>query len=376
MLKRIAGWAGSLAVSALVFLILLEGGLYIAVKAGWLDVELPGYAVEDVNWFWKVTNADVGVWHEPNDRMRHERSCFDVTYTSNAFGMRDATVEKEGAANRVVVLGDSFVEGWGVSDADRFTEVLERKTGIEHLNFGTSGGFGTTQSYILYKTLAAGFTHGAVIFAILPDNDFADDTPSESDLAPDGRWRPFLVGTYPDYVLTYPARNFSPDRQAHRSIPVLLNEFWLTARVFNYYKAYFREMARLKAQQGEGADKGASSFSGYFDYDEKQFDRLRYAIEKIQELAGTRRLLVVTIPRPTDYRRAEKERVEPPIRRDLNALAKESGFTYIDLMTEMPDDENLKRFFHDCDGHWSPEGHARVADIIAGWDYYASFPKK
>lgn len=371
-MKRIAKTIGSLAISGLVFLVMLEAGCFIAVKAGWLDVELPGYSFDESNWFWKITNADVGVWHEPNDTMHHEKQCFDVTYTSNAFGMRDKDVPMESKERRVVVLGDSFVEGWGVKDAARFTNVLEHRFGIGHLNFGTSGGFGSTQSYVLYKTLGSRFSHDAVIFAVLPDNDFADDTPSEEDLGPNGRWRPFLVGTYPDYTLTYPARDFSPDRRIHRSFQVLMSEFWITSRVFTYYSAYFRELEKQKKLKtgADGSGEDDNYFSGYFDYGAEQFGRLKYAIERIKEIAGTRPVLVVTIPRPADYRRVTETNSEPPIRRDLRALSDTLGITYIDLMTGMPQDENLARYFHECDGHWSEQGHAKVAEIVGGWRYF------
>lgn len=366
-MKRVAKTIGSLAISGLIFLVMLEAGCFIAIKAGWLDVELPGYSLDDSNWFWKDTNSDVGVWHKPNDKMRHEKRCFDVTYTSNSHGMRDKDVPMESDERRVVVLGDSFVEGWGVKDEARFTERLERKSGIEHLNFGTAGGFGSTQSYILYKSLASRFSHDAVIFAVLPDNDFGDDTPSESDLESDGRWRPYLAGTYPDYTLTYPAREFEPDLRASRRLQVLMSQFWITSRVVKHYSAYIREVAKQKTSGG-GSDK---IYSGYFDYNEEQFGRLKYAIERIKEIAGTRPVLVVTIPRPADYQRAEKTKSEPPIRKDLRALSDTLGITYIDLMIGMPSDKKFADYFHACDGHWSERGHAKAAEIIGEWDYFA-----
>lgn len=374
-MRRFANIAGSLLLSVVVFLVTLEAGCFIAIKAGWFDLELPDYSLDGVNWFWKVVNPDFGVWHEPNDRMHHEKRCFDVTYRSNAFGMRDAETPMSGETHRVVVLGDSFVEGWGVGDDARFTEVLERATGIEHLNFGTSGGFGSTQSYVLYKTLASRFSHDAVIFAILPDNDFADDTPSAEDLGPDGLWRPFLVGTYPDYVLSYPDREFEPEKHDIRAVRVLLSQFWITSRVFDYFNAYFRELARQRHLAGASGGQDRNDYSGYFDYGKEHFQRLRYAIERIKAIAGDRPMLVVTIPRQADYRRMVETKSEPPVRKDLRALAERLGITYIDLMTDMAKDAGLDGYFRDCDGHWSEKGHAKAAEIIGRWSYYAAQSK-
>ena len=50
-----------------------------------------------------------------------------MTYNSNSYGMRDIEREKEGSGRRFVVIGDSFVEGFGVSSDNRFTNKLEEK---------------------------------------------------------------------------------------------------------------------------------------------------------------------------------------------------------------------------------------------------------
>src|SRR5262245_62400166 len=82
-----------------------------------------------------------------------------MTYRSNSYGARDVERTLTSDRPRVLVLGDSMTEGLGVALEQRFTNLLERETGIEHLNFATSGDFGTTQYYLLYKTLASKFSH-------------------------------------------------------------------------------------------------------------------------------------------------------------------------------------------------------------------------
>lgn len=367
-MRSLARAAGSALIFIVIFLVFLEIGCFIAVKAGWFRVQLPSYSLASSEWFWKASNPNFGVWHQPNGEMHHQRNCFDVYYNSNSFGMRDADVPLTGKPHRAVVLGDSYVEGVGVDYGKRFTEILEQKKHVELLNFGTSGGFGSTQSYVLYKTLASKFSHDAVIFLILPDNDFIDDTASERDLGPKGQWRPFLIGNYPNYQIRYPARDYEPKHIGRND--EVLEDFWLTYRVVKYFNEYFKALARRNSMKRDGQQ--GPRFSGYYDYSRDQFLRLRYAIEQAKAIAGQRPMLVATIPRPSDFERAEEEDAVPPIRKDLAALSEDVGFTYIDLMPAMADGEEIATYFHDCDGHWSEKGHAKAAEILSAWDYFSA----
>jgi hypothetical protein len=112
------------------------------------------------------------------------------------------------------------------------------------------------------------------------------------------------------------------------------------------------------------------AYAGYYDYNQELFDRLRYSIEQIKALAGPRPMLVVTIPRQSDLRRAEGSLGEPPLRKDLAKLAADLGVTYFDLMIGMGETDNFDGYFHTCDGHWSSKGHAKAAEIVGKWNYF------
>ena len=77
--------------------------------------------------------------------------------TINSRGLRDReyTLAKPLGVKRLLVLGDSFVWGYGVGDDDIFTEVLERRFESERrpwqvVNTGVSG-WGTDQQYLFLK---------------------------------------------------------------------------------------------------------------------------------------------------------------------------------------------------------------------------------
>src|SRR5262245_54115015 len=130
-------------------LLALEAGTAVGIRTGLISVKPPSYSLDQVRArpFWRDMNPAFGVWHEPNRTYRHRSNCFDVRYRANAYGARDPERTVQSERPRVVVLGDSFVEGFGVNESERMTTLLERDTGIEHLNFGIAG-TGNTQHFL------------------------------------------------------------------------------------------------------------------------------------------------------------------------------------------------------------------------------------
>ena len=369
MLKKVQEWLLALAVCV----VAVEITLQLAVRGGVVHFSLPSYSAANVKPFWQILNRDFGVWHPANGRYQHSKVCFDVTYAANSHGMRDKEVAVASQLPRVVVLGDSFVEGWGVEHGYRFTDRLEQLTGIQHLNFGTSGGFGSTQSYVLYKALASKFDHQAVILSILPDNDFNEDRPPKSSERAAGPYRPFLAGEYPNYELRYAADDYWSRWLKQMPIEPFLNEFWLTFRARHEIRGLVEDRidAMLQRSGDRHSQTKVSGIARYFDYERDEFNRLRFAIERIKAIAGDRPVLVFTIPRARDFWRAAALAEVPPLRREIEELSSRLGITYIDLLEAMQVGD-WKRYFFACDGHWSRDGHETAAAILANWRFFRS----
>lgn len=101
----------------------------------------------------------------------------------NAAGFRDYnyTVEKPSGVFRVVMLGDSFVFGWGVELEDTLPKKLEDilnegKTSYSYqvLNFGFPG-LGTEEEVEMLKLRAVRYDPDMVIILFLPD-DFSNES--------------------------------------------------------------------------------------------------------------------------------------------------------------------------------------------------------
>ena len=128
-------------VNFLIFAVLAELGSLIYINVTNWPSSKPTYHV-NYNSFWADINPDFGVWHRPNGHFYHQGGCFNVQYTTNSVGARDVERSLHSTESRTIVLGDSFVEGLGVADQYRLTNILEKQTGREFLNFGTGGDFG------------------------------------------------------------------------------------------------------------------------------------------------------------------------------------------------------------------------------------------
>jgi carbamoyltransferase len=71
---------------------------------------------------------------------------------------------------RVLLFGDSYTAGDGVSNKDRYGDLLERMLpGVEVFNYGLSG-TGTDQQYLIWREMAQGIEHDLVVVGVLVQN--------------------------------------------------------------------------------------------------------------------------------------------------------------------------------------------------------------
>lgn len=114
-----------------------------------------------------------GWWFLPN---LYARVPLGQTYhylKTNSYGMRsDREYPKKQPAGRrrIAFLGDSYTAGDGVSNGQRFTDILEqRNPSLDAMNFGLNGS-GTDQQLLIYENLACEFEADAYVFCICIEN--------------------------------------------------------------------------------------------------------------------------------------------------------------------------------------------------------------
>jgi hypothetical protein len=343
-------------VNFLIFAVLAELVSLVYIHVTNWPGSKPSYRLS-YNAFWVDSNPVFGVWHRPNGRFIHKSGCYTVEYTTNSYGARDSERTLHSASPRTILLGDSFVEGMGLPADERLSNILERDTGREHLNFGTGGNFGPLQYALLYKSMAAAYDHNLVVVGVLPDNDFHDMSVDYWKRIGEGnRYRPYYA---PDLSVFYTG-HFQPNagEGAWDHTEAFFRAFLASYHVGEYIHS------RLYAYT-------LSPYSGYNDYDDVDLARLEHALRDIKDTADAHgaKMAVFLIPRAIDFQRLRQNgsnRLGPVIEK----WGADNGIAIKDLLPEMNAEsqgESYKSYFLACDGHWSAKGDATAAQLLEPW---------
>lgn len=342
-------------------LLLIEGVVRVCVWAELLPYER--YPTSREPQYWAYIDPVVGIWRYPNASYVDEGRCFTTSYTSNSVGARDRERSKSSVAERrVLVLGDSFVEGYGYDETRRFTELLEERTGVEHLNWGTAGGFGTIQEWLLYEKIAGEYDHSDVMLFILPDNDFKDNDPSEY---PGDAYRPYLRKKDTGFELYYPVEfdeRYTASRQMSTVIKNTLDNEIYTFNVLRW--------ATRATKAGSRSILPIRGKPTYEKYDEEDLEIFLHALEQLVGAVEDRRLYVYLIPRVTDVEYALANGYEFALVDELKSFA--AGYDNVEFTDLLPhfmahvqeNELDFEAYTLGCDHHWGQLGHEVTADVV------------
>ena len=336
-------------VAIVVSALLLEFGLRAAAQVGWIEID-----INPLNGFWADMNPDFGVWHRPNASYTHEKSCFRVTYTTNSYGAIDKERSEQSADPRVVVLGDSMMEGYTLETPERLSNRLEKMTGVEHMNFATSQTFGPVQYLLVYETLAKRFAHDVVLVGFLPENDFTDSNWEIGQKAFYNRYRPYFVGSNGSYELVHFNKAYFDVPQTDQDWLGYLWNNTMTLRAIRRAYAVHRFRTVVDDQIVQAAEpltKGVRSF--YYDYDQADLAITRYTLNRLVRAADGRPVVIVTIPMLRDLQNLH-DRGQPPLPTWFGQMGKELGFVYVDLLPVLAANAgDWDSYYHECDHHWT-----------------------
>jgi len=355
---RKTGW-----LIAFVCLAFLEGAVRVLVGLGQLPYQ--EYPTSREPRYWAYVDPVVGMWRYPHATLHLQEKCLDVQLATNAEGARDPERQQRSASERrFVVLGDSFIEGYGLDAEHRVTNLLEARTGVEFLNFATSGGFGTIQEWLVYQSRALKYDHTDLMLFILPANDFDDNDPG--NFAPDV-YRPYLRPAGDGYEVYYTVpweRRFMGSR---RMSTVIKNTVDNTFYLANAFRWATRELkSRVKKQRLKVYERD------YDSYSPEELQIMLDALEKLVDAAGDRRIWLLTIPTDKDFAaglRGEQSRLP----RELASFAARfPNVRYRDLLPDFLGDARVNgrdypEYLNECDHHWGKLGNRLVADRLQAW---------
>lgn len=97
---------------------------------------------------------------------------FEVSFKTNSLGFRDREItEKKNGVKRVLIIGDSFAEGWGVNLAERFDQI--ESPDYEFFNMGTRS-YSPVLEYELLKQYVD-IVKPDIVITMLDFSDLHDD---------------------------------------------------------------------------------------------------------------------------------------------------------------------------------------------------------
>jgi len=189
--------------------IIFELVAIILVNGQLINATIPTYEFQKRRFFGDY-DENFGTWHVPNSQYRHKTKCFDARYEFNSIGAKDGEFTGSSKFKSAILIGDSMAEGFGLSNEHSLDAAIEDLSGLDVLNFGTSGVFGTTQYSLLYEKFNQQFEHQYLFVMLTLSNDFLDDSASFGRLVYNNRYRPYKTPSDEDandYVLSYLGRS-------------------------------------------------------------------------------------------------------------------------------------------------------------------------
>jgi lysophospholipase L1-like esterase len=299
------------------------------------------------------SDAYLGWIGRPNLHLRFRRSEFDALVEHDAEGWRQPKPARPALpSSRVLVLGDSFTWGWGVSQGQVFTDLLQAALPdtVAVYNRGVPG-FGTAQEYLVLRRELAARVYDAVVVMFYM-NDLSDNISSKQGTRPyfelvNGALRP---RNQPALRVMNPVRQFLRDN----------------SRVYAFVQF---QLERLKRRfTGEENDHPEYRNAPAVDFhDVPGYPVTARLLREMQGLARQHgaRFFLVYIPQ-----RSEFELDTPfPYVRSIHAMVEDiahsEGIPLLDL--SVPFHQHARsgeQLIYAIDAHWNPAGHRVAASAL------------
>jgi hypothetical protein len=246
---------------------------------------------------------------------------------------------------------------------ERLTDQLETLLHKEVMNFAC-GYFTPTQEYLVYKNLAAEFSHHTVVIGILPFNDLTEDDTSFHEKDPFIHYQPYFEGSYPGYDLIYRENDLA--RSTFNKTGYFSIQNTTRARVSRFLKEFscWYNVYQFIQHNKAAVNQDSKPFSGYYDYTKAQTEKLKFILSKLKAAAPGKQILVVTIPVYNDLLRF-KENNHSPLSDEIKNYCQNNQLGYFDLLPAFAERvKDPSELYFSCDGHWNAAANKMAAEII------------
>ncbi|MEZ4698223.1 MAG: GDSL-type esterase/lipase family protein [Rhodothermales bacterium] len=287
-----------------------------------------------------------------------------VNYRTNNLAFRDSTrrnVEPSVAAFRIVLVGDSFVEGIGVDYRNtvagtlgeelKASSSIDPSTDFEILNAGVSGYSPKLELRRLEKFFNAGYTTDLVLL-------FVDTSDLRNEGIDYAEWE-----RYSDAEVAAIRRS---GWAKHFLIPRLLQFVRSRLSALASENEANAGLAVIPPRHRAAALRDSTLYSeGFHGWKKEGLESVEMYVRKIADLVAEHDagFALVIYPHPQQVTPAEVNHMGS-YRFEMNAMADEMGYPLLDLFPVFNADSAVAGRFIPGDIHWSESGHALVSESV------------
>ncbi len=303
----------------------------------------------------RFTRVDplVGWYHTPGVSGRNtvEGHTYRVSYNSHGYRAPERSLTAKPGRSRIVVLGDSFVDGSEVGDQEVLTwQLEERLPNTDVINLGVYG-YQTTQEYLTLDHVGLRFSPDIVVLVVV-SNDLPGNVIGFESFGPAPRF--VLDGDsirlegldHPSTRAAFRATNLPAPSWVHRRSLVyyVLNHYIYHRLAANRIRR-FRDRRLLETPP------------------EEQRELFRRIIRGMQQLSGENDIPFIVV---FAYLRDQLLENEASPLSGVIDLVREDGVHVIDLFeplraAEAATDSSL---YYRYDVHWNARGHRVMAELL------------
>lgn len=286
-----------------------------------------------------IYHPQYGWFQKPTTEAVINHQHFSIRVQTNSHGLRDKEYTQERSnKKRMLVLGDSFVWGYGVEHEQRFTEIIEnRNPDWEIINAGISG-YGTDQEYLYY--VREGYTFKPdVVVLLLYYNDFENN------------YEPVQYGYHKPYFTLDQHLNLvrhndpvpvsSLIQKARREIDT---NTYLLARLVNLYDTLFVYVCGIFGKEVN----------------------IQVGFSHVVESLPVTNILLKNLANEVEANHSRFVLLAVPARKiftnNLDIFTREENMDYLNLDIAFTGHE--EKYQIPGDDHWNAKGHQYAADVI------------
>ena len=316
-----------------------------------------------------------GRWRLPNAREQVVNCSGDTLRRySNELGAADDPFIPDTTTNRVIVLGDSYMEGYMVNPADRMSTRLTKQTGHRHLNFAING-TSPINYWQTYRQFNHSVAHKAVLVGLLPANDFEDYTGDKVHAQVDFPiYRPYWTT---DNKLAYSLANIRQSIGAvGRTQVSLLQTVDSVYQVLSWKqkaRVHFVEhsyLAQTVLKLAQNRVKVGATWTRYAQFSDAEWRVMTHSLEQLKQDAAGKSVVFVSLPIMLDVK-ALRAGADNKFDRQMRVFCQQQGIGFISLVPHaLAYKGNLADLYVPCDGHWTAKGEAWATECLLKEEVY------